>query len=101
MTAQVATANRLRDGLVVFLAADGAWSTALASARVAHTPDEAGSLLAAAERSAAEQEVVAPYLIDVADDGGRLRPVRFREVIRAQGPSILDQAPPRADAVGG
>ena len=36
----VLTANRLGDGVVVFLDFEGAWSESLAEAVVAHSPDE-------------------------------------------------------------
>ncbi|MCH8182296.1 MAG: DUF2849 domain-containing protein [Proteobacteria bacterium] len=89
---RIVTANRLRDGLVVFLSADGAWSERIGDAAAA--ADEAGAqeLMAMAERSAAECRVVEPYLVEVeiAADGltpGH-RPVRHRESIRVSGPTV-------------
>lgn len=76
MSLKVVTANRLRDGRVVYLAADG-WSEDIADA----------SLLSEEEaRAVASPEVVEPYLIEVAD--GSRRPVRRRERIRAAGPTV-------------
>jgi len=85
---QVATANRLRDGAVVFLGGDGDWSADLQAARVAASPDEAQSLTRAADEAVRRAHVVAPYLIAVADAGGRWKPVSHRERIRADGPSL-------------
>jgi hypothetical protein len=85
---QVATANRLRDGAVVFLGSGGAWSTDLQAARIAASPDEAQSLTQAADESVRQAHVVAPYLLAVADADGRWTPVSYRERIRADGPSL-------------
>ena len=90
---QAVTANRLSDGLVVFLAEDGSWSTAVAEAAVAPGGPEADALLARAEADAARALVVAPYLIALEDAETRV-PAVYRERIRAFGPSvpILGQA---------
>jgi hypothetical protein len=84
---QVITANRLSDGRVVFLAEGGHWVEAVGRSRVAESEDSAAALTALAERAVAEREVVAPYLIEVVREGKRLLPRRYREVIRALGPS--------------
>jgi len=86
MTLQVVTANRLRDGLVVYLA-EGGWVEEVGRAQVADNDEAAKALLAAGERAVAERVVVAPYLIDVKSEGGRVTPTRYREVLRALGPS--------------
>ena len=83
---QSVTANRLADGAVVFRRGDGGWSLRVEEAATAG-PDEAAALLVAAERDAAAAIVVAPYLIEVDSTGGELRPVGYRERIRAYGPS--------------
>lgn len=87
MTLQVVTANRLGDGRVVFLAAGYRWVEEIGAARVGETDEAAKALLAIAEKAAADRIVVAPYLIDVSTDGDRITPTRYREVLRALGPS--------------
>ena len=87
MTAQVVTANRLNDGLVVYLAAEGGWTSWLDEALVAEDEAAAEALLTAGERAVEARWVVTPYLMDVTRDGAAIRPVRLREVIRAQGPT--------------
>ncbi len=82
------TANRLRDGAVVFLTADGGWSQSVGASAVAETPDEAAALMAAAAKAATDRIVVAPYLFEIDRDGGTVTPVAHREQIRAFGPSI-------------
>jgi hypothetical protein len=89
---KVATANRLTDGVVVYLADEGEWAERIDDARVADSKDAAAALLADAERDAVLCRVVTPYLIDVTrDPGGALRPATYREHIRAFGPSIHPQ----------
>jgi hypothetical protein len=88
---QVITANRLHDGVVVYLGPDGGWVERIEEARIARDKEAAGTLLAEAERAAADCRVVAPYAIDVADAPHGLQPVTYRERIRAFGPSVHPQ----------
>ena len=86
---QAATGNRLRDGIPVYFTTEGAWSPAIDDA--AHVAGAAADALLreAQSRNAAAtpDAVIAPYLIEVVDAGGRLRPVTLRERIRAFGPT--------------
>jgi histidinol dehydrogenase len=81
------TANRLRDGAVVFRTLTGGWSSRIADAETASSEADAARLLAQAEHDAATAVVVGPYLIDVAEIDGELRPTSLRERIRAYGPT--------------
>ncbi len=87
MALHIITGNRLTDGVVVFLAKDGGWSESLAASRVIED-DELPQMKALADAAAKAAIVVEPYPIDVTRDGGDIRPVRYRERIRAYGPSI-------------
>jgi len=89
----VLTGNRLHDGLVVFLGGDGAWVEDIAGAVVARTPEEASALQAQGARDSALNRVVEPYLAEVREIAGRLLPVRQRERVRIDGPSILVDVP--------
>jgi Protein of unknown function (DUF2849) len=89
----VLTANRLHDGIVVFLAADGRWVESIEAAAVARSPDEARALQEQGARDAAANLVVEPYLAEVAEAAGRRVPSRMRERVRVDGPSILDDVP--------
>jgi len=82
---RVLTANRLRDGLVVFLGPAGEWVTAIAAARVARDAPSMAALEAAGQAAEAAQEVVGAYLIDVAESGDGIVALRRREQIRAAG----------------
>ncbi len=87
MTLQTITANRLSDGLVVYLSQRGGWSERLDDARTTNDRDVAARLLRQAEGAAA-RVVVGPYLIDLTEGGKSLRPARRRELIRARGPTV-------------
>lgn len=88
----VFTANRLRDGRVVWLAATGAWVESLAEARV-YPPEDAAAGLAVAQQGERQQQVVGAYGTEVALRAGLPVPLRFRERLRAAGPSV-DAEPP-------
>jgi hypothetical protein len=92
---QVASANRLVDGAVVFLDDAGRWGTRLDRAALARDPRAAEILLERAKAEAAS--VVDLFMVAVveADDGG-IEPVSLREKIRASG---LTFAAIAADAV--
>ena len=88
MSQQVISANRLTDGLVVYLTPEGGWSERLADGHVASDDATAQQVLALAKQAESDRIVVDPYLIDVAEFDGELRPKKYREYIRAMGPSI-------------
>ncbi len=103
MSLQIVTANLLRGGNVVFLAADGSWSPRIEVARVAESDEQAQELEAFARASEEATKVVGPYLIEVERGEEGLRPVRYREWIRTQGPSVrrdLDYQGAAPDAPG-
>jgi Protein of unknown function (DUF2849) len=81
---QVASANRLSDGVVVFLDDAGQWTPRLDRGAVARDKRGAEILL---ERAKAEgASVVDPFLVAVAeDDDGTITPLSLREKIRASG----------------
>jgi hypothetical protein len=85
MTAQIISANRLGDGIVVYLTDNGEWAEGFAQARVIDGEEQGEVALGVASVAAAASIIVDPYLIDV--DGER-RPTRNRELIRALGPTV-------------
>ena len=89
----VLTANRLGDGIVVFLDFEGAWSENIAEALAARSPDEVRQLQDRGAHDAAHNLVVEPYLMEVREAGGSLIPIRYRERVRVSGPTILDDVP--------
>ena len=82
---QLLTANRLRDGEVVYLAADGAWVEDIAGAHVLATAAEGESALAKGVEAERNLHVVHAYLFDI---NPQLKPVKMREIIRATGPTV-------------
>ncbi len=85
---QMIIANRLIDGLVVFLAPGGQWETAIAAGTVIDEDAEAQRLLEVAKQDQARCLVIDPILIQVQVENGNVRPTEIREVIRAFGPTI-------------
>ncbi len=83
----VVTANRLRDGAVVYRTADGDWATDLSSAVVVTTAPAAQELLKGAV--ADDVRAVGPYVapVELTSDR-RVLPGNLRERIRVAGPTI-------------
>ena len=79
----VVTANRLRDGIVVYLASDGSWTEEIGRARIAETEDDLAALEARAAEDVKARKVVAVYAMDVALHDGAVDPLSVRERIRA------------------
>ena len=85
---QVVTANRLRDGLTVFLTAEMNWSQDFGEAAVADDDTAASTLLRTAENAVSEGIVVDPYAFEMEDREGHPRARDRRERIRATGPTV-------------
>ncbi len=89
------TANRLRDGAVIFFTGqdlasqsqDGfgpAWSRAIADAPL-YSLAEAEALQAVAAQN---PQIVAPYLVEADATATGPRPLKMRERIRGEGPTV-------------
>ncbi|MDO9418608.1 DUF2849 domain-containing protein [Pararhizobium sp.] len=92
MVDKVLTANRLTDGISVWLDASGNWAESLQDAFIARHAEAVTSLEATGKIAFSDNKVVDVNVVDVEEVGGILRPLRMRERIRAEGPSI-DYAP--------
>lgn len=90
---KVVSANRLADGVVVYVGRDGTWLEKLDQARVFASKEGAEEGLVAARNDARRNLVVEPSLVEVAEDAAGLHAVTLREAIRARGPTI-DFMPP-------
>jgi Protein of unknown function (DUF2849) len=84
---QMLTANRLSDGEVLYRKGSG-WAPTLAQGDVYRDQASADAALAAANAELARNEFVAPYLFEVREEEGNIRPVKEREIIRAAGPTV-------------
>jgi len=85
---QMIIANRLTDGVVVFLAPGDAWVAQIDAGRVIDDEAEAQRLFAAAKQHEEQCIVIDPTLIEVEVEDGHSRPVAIREAIRAFGPTV-------------
>lgn len=88
MSQRALTANRLNDGRAVYLTQQGGWSEWLNEAALAGDEERAEAILARGRAEAAAARVVEPYLIEVVETDGLVAPLRYREAIRARGPSV-------------
>lgn len=82
------TANRLLDGEAVWLAANGRWVDHVEAAWAVDTVADKERAAAMAAKGDADNHIVEPYAIDVNVTGGAVWPTKYREVIRAKGPTI-------------
>jgi len=83
MTVQVVTANRLRDGVIVWLTPDLQWSEDYAESKVLRDEAEAKAALDAAGLDVKAQRVVGPYLAEFNETPEGLQAASARERIRA------------------
>lgn len=81
---QAVTGNRLRDGVPIYYAGNGAWSPSIANAV---TAQDGGILLVEAMKGPLPLEAVGPYVIDVTVTEGAIAPLGLKETIRAYGPT--------------
>ncbi|TPW33052.1 DUF2849 domain-containing protein [Martelella alba] len=89
MSAKVLTANRLSDGISVWLDVNGRWVTDLQDALIARHEVGIATLEEIGKRDFSENRVVDVNLIDVEEKpDGSIWPLRLRERIRAEGPTI-------------
>lgn len=79
----VMTANRLADGVTVYLATGDAWLPELAEARIADDESGLAALEAAAAKATADQLIVGAYAMDVDVSSGKPAAKSVREKIRA------------------
>ncbi|MDQ0453751.1 DUF2849 domain-containing protein [Rhizobium paknamense] len=88
MAQKVLTANRLLDGIAVWLDAAGNWTENLQDAFVARHAEAVAALEETGKRAFADNLVVDVNVVDVEERDGKLWPLRLRERIRALGPTI-------------
>lgn len=91
MTGFIVTANRLRDGEVVYRTADGTWSEDLRDALVLDNKQHGQEFLATVATPGEELVVVDPYLAKAESRDGVAQAIGQRESIRAKGPTVHPQ----------
>jgi len=85
---EMITANRLADGLVVFLDSAGGWSEDFHKAAIVEDAAAKARALDVAAQAAAANLIVDPYSIELELRAGHLAPKALRERIRATGPTV-------------
>jgi hypothetical protein len=86
---QAVTANRLSDGIVVYLTPGNSWSESLQDAEVAKGPEEAQALLARGQQFFEPGNYVLDvYLFEVESASDGIRAASVRETIRQAGPTV-------------
>ena len=88
MAENVLTANRLGDGIAVWLDANGQWTERLQDAFIARHAEAVEAIEEAGRKAFASNLVLDVNVIEVEEKDGQLRPLRLRERIRAEGPTI-------------
>jgi hypothetical protein len=81
-------ANRLHDGLVVFLAPDGSWVESIANGWLAEDESDRTRAIRHGKKAQFANHVIGPDLIEVVENHGIRLPVSIREAIRATGPTV-------------
>ena len=94
---QVLTAHRLADGVVVFLGPNHVWKERFDEAAVLSNEVAAEQAIRAGAADVAAHIVVDAYLIEVKPGTAGARPVRLREKIRADGPTVRADLGKQAD----
>jgi hypothetical protein len=98
---QVITANRLGDGIAVFMTRSGQWSENIDDAVLALEPQAAAALEARARADEKATRVTGSYLIDAERIGGKVRAAHIRERIRTLGPTVRLDLGKQAEGTGG
>lgn len=98
---QVMTANRLRDGEVVFLTRAGAWAKAIDDAVLAQEPQAVAALEARAKDDEKANLVTGSYLFDAERRDGKIRALHIRERIRTLGPTVRTDLGKQAEGTAG
>jgi hypothetical protein len=98
---QVITANRLRDGIAVFMTRAGQWSERIDDAVLALEPQAAAALEARAREDEKATLVTGSYLIDAERREGRVRAAHIRERMRTLGPTVRLDLGKQADGTAG
>lgn len=98
---QVMTANRLRDGDVVFLTRAGVWAEAIDDAALVQEPQAVAALEARAKADVEANIVTGPYLFDAERVSGRVRALHIRERIRTLGPTVRVDLGKQAEGTAG
>ena len=80
------TAYDLLSGHAIWLTPEGAWSEWIENARIGRSAADFDEMSRIATAAGAANEIFESYLVDVEEPGPR--PVKYRESMRARGPTV-------------
>jgi Protein of unknown function (DUF2849) len=98
---QVMTANRLRDGEVVFLTRSGEWNERIDDATLGMEPQAITALEQRAKLASDANIVTGHYLFDAERVDGKIRAAHIRERIRTLGPTIRHDLGKQSEGTAG
>jgi Protein of unknown function (DUF2849) len=98
---QVMTANRLRDGEVVFLTRAGVWSERIDEAVLAQEPQSVAALESRAANDVGATIITGQYLFEAERVDGKIRALHMRERIRTLGPTVRSDLGKQAEGTAG
>ena len=100
MSLKAITANRLIDGIAVWLTPAGRWSESVYDARIAEDTESLAAMEAIAADATKACIVVDALPIDVKLEDGQPIPTKNKERIRALGPTVRLDLGKQADRLG-
>jgi hypothetical protein len=98
---KILTANRLRDGEVVFLTHSGEWSENIDGAVLATEPQAQAALEARGKGDERVNLVTGTYLFDAERRDGHVFATHIKERIRSLGPTVRVDLGKQAEGKGG
>ncbi len=97
---QILTANRLIDGDVVFLTGENDWSIDINDAQLVSDASDCARLEDTGAKAEAAAHVIGCYLIDVVVVDGAINARHYREIMRANGPTVRSDLGKQAHIYG-
>jgi len=85
---KIITANRLTDGIVVYLVSEGVWTADISQAKGLVSDEELESALKIAKADEKRNLILDPFAVEVEAVDNGLEPLSRRNSIRAKGPTI-------------
>ncbi len=98
---QIMTANRLRDGQVVFLTRSGEWNERIDEAVLALEPQAVAALESRGKLASDANIITGQYLFDAERVEGKIRASHIRERIRTLGPTIRHDLGKQSEGTAG
>jgi sulfite reductase (NADPH) hemoprotein beta-component len=85
---KIISANRLQDGIVVYVAAEGTWTADIDQAKRFTSEAEVEAGLKQAKADEKRNLIVEPFAVDVEAEPSGLKALTLRNAIRAKGPTV-------------